>query len=185
MIASASVGELVEREVTAVKIAQLGRRHNLLDDFRIRHRDKKVIAFLHERLRLPVFQIVDPLGVERSAGACPAIFYLASNLAKADFVRSRFCRVGIDQMTHHRFSGKTAGYSPFQLTVGLGLPLMLTQVLCPRVHQKYLQVTIRDFSVAEDCPPIRAIATPHPTIFLHCIHKFCCPFWNDGVFDGN
>jgi hypothetical protein len=52
MIASASVGELVEREVTAVKIAQLGRRHNLLDDFRIRHRDKKVIAFLHdERLR--------------------------------------------------------------------------------------------------------------------------------------
>ena len=30
--------------MTAVEIAQLGRRHNLLDDFRIRHGDKKVIA---------------------------------------------------------------------------------------------------------------------------------------------
>jgi len=116
--------------VPAVEIAQLGRRHNLLQPFRIRHGDKKVIASPHdERLRLPVLQVVDPLGVKRSAGACPAIFYLASNLAEAGFVRSRFCRVGIDQMTHHRFSGKIAVYSPFQLTVGLGLPLMLTQVL--------------------------------------------------------
>ena len=88
-------------------------------------------------------------------------------------------------MTHHRLSGKIAVYSPFQLTVGLGLPLMLTQMLRPRVHQKYLQITIGDFSVAEDCPPIRAIATPYPAIFMHRIHKFCCPFWTDGVFDGN
>ena len=55
-------------------------------------------------------------------------------------------------MTHHRFSRKTAVYSLFQLTVGLGLSLMLTQMLCPRVHQKYLQKTIRDFSIAEDTP---------------------------------
>src|ERR1700678_2316667 len=88
-------------------------------------------------------------------------------------------------MTHRRFSGKIAVYSPFQLAVGLGLPLMLAQMLCPRVHQEYLQITIRDFNVAEDCPLIRAIATPHPAVLMHCIHKFCCPLWNDGVFDGN
>ena len=58
-------------------------------------------------------------------------------------------------MTHHRFSRKTAVYSLFQLTVGLGLSLMLTQMLCPRVHQKYLQKTIRDFSIAEDKIPHR------------------------------
>src|SRR5208283_4417018 len=105
--------------------------------------------------------------------------------AETGSVRSGFCRVGIDQMTHHRFSGKIAVYSPFQLTVGQGLPLMLTQVLCPRVHQENLQITVRDFSIAEDCPPIRSIATPHPAIFMHCIYKFCFPFWNDGVLDGN
>ena len=88
-------------------------------------------------------------------------------------------------MTHHRFSRKTAVYSLFQLPVGLGLPLMLTQMLRPGVHQEYLQITIRDFSIAEDCPPIRAIATPDPTIFMHRIHKFCRPFWDDGVFDGH
>ena len=88
-------------------------------------------------------------------------------------------------MTHHGFSIKTAVYSLFQLPIGLGLPLMLTQMLRPRVHQEYFQITIRDFSIAEDCPLIRAIATPRPAIFMHCIHKFCCPFWNDGVFDGN
>ena len=88
-------------------------------------------------------------------------------------------------MTHHRFSRKTVVYSLFQFTVGLGLPLMLTQMLCPRVHQEYLQITIRDFSIAEDSPLIRAIATPGPTVFMHRIHKFCCPFWNDGVFDGD
>jgi len=131
--------ELVEHEVTAVEIAQLGRRHNLLHDFRIRHGNKRVMRPQHgEGLRLPVLQIGDPLGVERSAGACPAIFYLASDLAEAGFARSRLCRVGTDQMTYHRFAGKIFVYSPFQLTVGLGLPLMLTQVLCPRVHQEYL-----------------------------------------------
>ena len=59
------VGELAEHEVTAVEIAQLGRRHNLLPDFRIRQGDKKVIAFPHDkRLRLPVLKIVDPLRVD-------------------------------------------------------------------------------------------------------------------------
>jgi len=42
---------------------------------------------------------VDPIGVQRSAGG--------------GFVRSRFCRVSIDQMTHSRFSGRIAVYSPF------------------------------------------------------------------------
>src|SRR5271166_5503771 len=88
-------------------------------------------------------------------------------------------------MTHNRFPRKIAVDSAFQFTVGLGLPLMLTQMLCPGVHQKYLQTTILDFSIAEDCPLIRAIATPNPTIFVHRTDKFCCPFWNDGVFDGN
>src|SRR5580693_4577222 len=117
--------------------------------------------------------------------ACPAVFYLVSNLAETGCVRLRFCRVGIDQMMHPRFSGKIAVYSPFQLTVGLSLPLMLTQVFCPRVHQEYLQITIGDFSVSEDSPPICAVTTPHPTIFMHCTRKFCCPFWNDVVFNGN
>src|ERR1700733_15878437 len=124
-------------------------------------------------------------GIKQYLRILSSNLYLVSNLAETGSVRSRLCRLGIDQMTHYRFSGKIAVYSPFQLTVRLGLPLMLTEMLGPRVHQKYLQITIRDFSIAEDCPAIRAIATPHPTIFMHCIHKFCCPFWNHGVFDGN
>jgi len=79
---------------------------------------------------------------------------------------------------------KITVYSPFEFTVGLCLPLMLTQMLCPGIHQKYFQITIRDFNITEDRPPISAIATLHPTVFMHRIHKLCCPFWNDGVFDG-
>ena len=56
---------------------------------------------------------------------------LVSHLAETGSVRSCFCHIGVNQMTHHRFSRKTAVYSLFQLTVGLGLSLMLTQMLCP------------------------------------------------------
>jgi hypothetical protein len=52
-----------------------------------------------ERLDDRFGDCVDPLRVQRNAGG--------------DFVRSRFCRVSIDQMRHSRFSGKIAVYSPF------------------------------------------------------------------------
>jgi hypothetical protein len=38
---------------------------------------------------------------------------------------------------------------------------MLTQMLRPRIHQEYFQITIRDFSIAEDRPS-DTIATSHP-----------------------
>jgi hypothetical protein len=101
------------------------------------------------------------------------------------YIPSRFCRVRIDQMAHDRFSPNIAGYSLFQLTIGLGLPLMLTQMLRPGVDQEYLQITIRDFGITENCPAIRAIATPAPSKFVHCFHEFGCPVWNDGVLDGD
>jgi len=65
---------------------------------------EQVLGGVRLPFQSPIPQIGDPLGVERSAGACPAIYYLASNLSETGSVRSRFCRVGIDQMTHHRFS---------------------------------------------------------------------------------
>jgi Flavin containing amine oxidoreductase len=46
-----------------------------------------------------------------------------------------------------------------RLPLGLCLPLMLTQMFSPRIHQKYFQITIRDLSIAEHRPPIRNIAT--------------------------
>ena len=99
---------------------------------------------------------------------------LMSRLAETGLVRSRFWHIGVDQMTHYRFSRKTAVYSLLKLPICLGLPLMLTQMLRPRVHQEYLQITISDFGISEDCPLIRAIATPDPTVFMHRIHKFRC-----------
>jgi hypothetical protein len=54
-----------------------------------------------------------------------------------------------------------------------------------RVRGRTSKQAIREFSIAEDCPTIRAMATPHPTIFMHRIHKFCCPLWRDGVFNRN
>lgn len=55
-----------------------------------------------------------------------------SRLAETGSVRSRFCHIGVDQMTHRGFSRKTDANSLFQLPIGLGLPIMLTQVLGQR-----------------------------------------------------
>jgi hypothetical protein len=48
--------------VAAVEIAQIGRRHNLLHEFRRRRQHNIVISPPHdERLRLPILQIGCPL----------------------------------------------------------------------------------------------------------------------------
>lgn len=88
-------------------------------------------------------------------------------------------------MPHRRAASKITVYSPFQFTVGLGLPLVLTQMFGPGIHQECFQIAIRDFRIKKDAPPIGAIATSHATVLMHRIHKFCRPFGNDGVFDRN
>src|ERR1022692_174872 len=86
-------------------------------------------------------------------------------------------------MPHHRVASKITIYSPFQFTVGLCLPLVLTQMFCPGIHQEYFQIAICNFSITKDPPPIGAIATSHATVFTHRFHKFCSRFRNDSVLD--
>src|SRR6516225_7929355 len=58
------VGVLVEHKVAAVEIAQVGRRHKLLHEFRCRRQNKRVISPPDdERPRLPVLQIGVPFRI--------------------------------------------------------------------------------------------------------------------------
>src|SRR5208283_3039102 len=63
------VGVLVEHEVAAVEIAQLGRWQNLLDEFRGHGQEERIVSPPDdERLRLPVPEIGRPFGVVREVG---------------------------------------------------------------------------------------------------------------------
>src|SRR4029077_6292262 len=53
----------------------------------------------------------------------------------------------------------------------------------PRVHEKYFQIAIRDFSIPVDTPPISPIATTDASILMDRLHELRLAFWNDGIFD--
>jgi hypothetical protein len=59
----------------------------------------------------------------------------------AQLVILRMC---IDQVTHLRHCRSVTVQLLFQLTVCLGLPIMLAQVLRPGLHQEYLQIMVRN-----------------------------------------
>src|ERR1700722_19010584 len=86
-------------------------------------------------------------------------------------------------MTHRGRGGDITVQTLFQFTIGLGLPLVLTQVFGPGIHQEYFQIVVGDFSISEDPPPIGAIATPHAAVFMHRFQKFCYPFRYHSIVD--
>src|ERR1700683_870659 len=89
----------------------------------------------------------------------------------------------MDQMTHRGRGSDITLQAFFQFTVSLCLPLVLTQVLCPGIHQEYFQIVIGNLRVAIDSPPKGAIATPHATVFMHGFQKLLGPFGNDSIVD--
>src|SRR5579863_4560838 len=58
-------------------------------------------------------------------------------------------------------------------------------MLCPRIHQKYLQIAIRGFGIPENPPTVRTIATSYAAISMDHLHELRLAFCNDGVFDRN
>ena len=98
---------------------------------------------------------------------------------------SRFLRICINQVTHLWDAGNVTAQPHLQLAVRSCLPLMLTQMFRPRIHHEYLQIAIRDFSIAEDPPTVRAIATSYASIFMDRFYELRFPPSNHSVFDRN
>jgi len=66
--------------------------------------------------------------------------------------------------------------------VSLDVSLVLSQMFRPRIHEKYLQIAIRDFSISVDTPPISPIATPDASILMDRFHELRFAFWNDSIY---
>ena len=94
-----------------------------------------------------------------------------------------FDRICVDQMTYLRVAGDVARQALLHLAVRLGLPFVLSQMLRPRIHEEYLQIAVRDFSITVDTPPISPIATPDAGVLMDCLHELRFAFSNDSVFD--
>src|SRR5208282_3180891 len=58
-------------------------------------------------------------------------------------------------------------------------------MLGPRIHEKCLQIAVRDCCVTKYSPPICAITTSRATVLMNRLHELCLAFWNDRVFDRN
>jgi hypothetical protein len=64
-----------------------------------------------------------------------------------------------------------------------GFAARVVQVLRPGIHQEYLQMMVRNCSVTEYSPPIRAIAAPRTTILTNFFQELRFPLSGYDVFD--
>jgi hypothetical protein len=86
-------------------------------------------------------------------------------------------------MTYLRRAGEVDREALLHFPVRLRLPLVLSHVFCPRIHEKYLQIAICNFGIAKDPPPICAIATSYATVLIDRRHEFHLTRWDNRVLD--
>ena len=56
-------------------------------------------------------------------------------------------------MAHLWFPDNETAQALLKVPIRLGLPIVLTQVLRPRIHQEYFEITIPGCSIAKNSPP--------------------------------
>src|SRR5262249_12027032 len=86
-------------------------------------------------------------------------------------------------MPHLWFAGYVAIELLLHIVIRSCLACVLTEMFCPRMHQKYLHEPVRCLCVTIDSPAIRTVATPNAGVLADRFQEYSFVSRSNGVFD--
>src|ERR1700690_102658 len=87
--------------------------------------------------------------------------------------------IRVDQVAYFGVFDETAAQPLLQFTVGLGLPLVLTQMFGPRIDKVGFDIAIGVCGITVDPPAVGAVAAPYSTRAMDGLGELGSALWTD------